>query len=252
MDLELCIAVCDDDHRQAQYMNALVNKWADERGIKVKTYMFDSAENFKSAWNDSKIYEILLLDIQMGGQNGIDLAKELRGTCSTGNKLIIIFVTALPDFANVGYDVSAMHYLMKPVDEAKLSEVLSRAAKSISKSVTALLLPVDDGIMRVAAGDIICIESSAHSSEITTANGTLKVKMPISELERRLIDPAGIAIDVSFARCHRSYIVGLKYVDKITKTDIILDNGMAIPLSRRLYSEVNQSLIKYFKGGRRQ
>ena len=247
--MEICIAICDDEHRQTQYINMLVNKWADEYNIKIKTYMFDSAENFKSAWNENKIYEILLLDIQMGGQSGIELAKELRDSCNTGNKLIIIFITAMPDFANIGYDVSAMHYLMKPVDEVKLFEVLSRAMKSISKSPTALLLPIEkeDGYARISVGDIIYIESSAHFSEVTTTNGTFKIKMPISELERQLINPT--SIEVNFVRCHRSYIVGLKYVDKITKTDIILDNGTAIPLSRRLYHEVNQSLIKYFKSG---
>ena len=212
--------------------------------------MFDSAENFKAAWNENKIYEILPLDIQMGGQSGIELAKELRGSCNNGNQLIIVFITAMPDFTSVGYDVSAMHYLMKPVDEAKLFEVLSRAARSISKSPTAIFLPMEKekegGAARVAVDDIIYIESSAHFSEITTVNGTIKVKMPISELERQLINPA--SIEVNFVRCHRSYIVGLKYVDKITKTDIILDNGTAIPLSRRLYNEVNQALIKYFKG----
>jgi len=127
---------------------------------------------------------------------------------------------------------------MKPVNEPKLREVLGRAAKNMEKTLTALFLPAENGQVRVLAGEIMYIESSAHFSEVTTVSGAYKVKLHISELERQL--------DEKFVKCHRSYIVGLKYVDKITKTDIILDNGAAVPLSRRLYGEVNKALIKYF------
>ncbi|MCL2774554.1 MAG: LytTR family DNA-binding domain-containing protein [Oscillospiraceae bacterium] len=235
--MKINIAVCDDEHRYAEYIRILVNKWANENDIKIKIDMFESAENFKSAWNKNKIYDILLLDIQMGGQNGVELAKELRGTDS---KLIIIFITALPDFVNDGYDVFALHYLMKPVNETKLCEVLNRAAKSISKTATAIFVPVGGEQLRISISDIMYIGSLAHFLEVATTKGTFTVKMPIYELEQQIGD--------SFARCHRSYIVGLRHVDKITKTDVILDDGSAIPLSRRLYDEVNRALILYFMG----
>ena len=239
--MEIKIAICDDEHKQAEYNKMLVSKWADTNNIKINIEMFGSAESFKSAWSKGQEFDILLLDIQMGGQNGVELAKNLRGK---DNKLIIIFITALPDFINEGYDVFALHYLMKPINEDKLYEVLDRAVKHIAKNVTALFLPVDGENKRVAVGDIIYIESFAHFSEVVTVNGALKVKMPISELEQQLAQSSG-----SFTRCHRSYIVGLKYVDSITKTDIILDGGASLPLSRRLYGDVNKAMIKYFKGG---
>jgi len=239
--MEIKIAICDDEHQQTEYTRMLANKWADAYDIKISIKMFGSAESFKSAWSENKDFDILLLDIQMGGQNGVALARDLRGNAD--NKLIIIFITALPDYINEGYDVFALHYLMKPVNESKFYEVLDRAVRHIAKNITALFLPVDGENKRVSVDDIIYIESFAHFSDIIMVNGSLKVKMPISELEQQLMQSSG-----SFSRCHRSYIVGLKYVDKITKTDIILDNGANIPLSRRLYNDVNKALIKYFKG----
>ena len=238
--MEIKIAICDDEQQQTEYVKMLVNKWADKNNIKINISMFDSAENFKAALIDGKAYDILLLDIQMGGQTGVDLAKELR---LTDDKLIIVFITALPDFINDGYDVFALHYLMKPVNETKLFEVLNRAVKNITKNITAIFLPVDGKQIRIAINDIIYIESLAHFSEIATVNGVFNVKIPISELEQQLND--------SFVRCHRSFIVGLKYVDKITKTDVMLDDGSAIPMSRRLYNDVNKALIKYFTGAER-
>lgn len=235
--MERQIAVCDDEYQQTEYIKILVKKWADENNIKVNIEMFDSAENFKSAWAKDKNYDILLLDIQMSGQNGIELAKELR---ESNDKLIIIFITALPDFIADGYDVFALHYLMKPINEMKLFGVLDRAEKSISKTVTAVFLPIESENIRIATDDIMYIESFAHFLDVATVKGTYRIKMPIYELEQQLGD--------NFARCHRSYIIGLKYVDKITKSDIVLDNGITVPLSRRLYNEVNKALIRYFKG----
>jgi len=240
--MEIKIAVCDDDQHQTEYTKMLVNKWAGKNNIKAAVDMFGSAENFKSALNgngnENKAFDILLLDIQMDGQNGVELAKELR---RADNKLIIIFITAVPDFINEGYDVSALHYLMKPVNETKLYEVLDKAVKAAAKNLTALFLPVEGEQIRILASDVIYIESFAHFSEVITIKDVFKVKMHISELEKQL--------DEKFARCHRSYIVGLRYIDKITKTEIILDNGKTVPLSRRLYGEVNKALIKYFTGG---
>jgi DNA-binding LytR/AlgR family response regulator len=241
--MEIRIAICDDEHQQTEYTRMLVSKWAEANNIKITVRMFDSAESFKAAWNEAKEFDALLLDIQMGGQSGVELAKDLRGGAE--HKLIIIFITALSDFITEGYDVSALHYLMKPVDEAKFCEVLDRAVKHMSKNITALLLPVEGEQKRVPLDSIIYIESFAHFSEVITINGAFKVKMPISELEQQTAAAQG---PVKFIRCHRSYIVGLQYVDKITKTDIHLDNGASIPLSRRLYNEVNKSLIKYFRG----
>jgi DNA-binding LytR/AlgR family response regulator len=237
MGMEIKIAICDDEYQQTEYIKMLVNKWADENNIKAAINMFGSAENFKSAISENKMFDILLLDIQMDGQNGVELAKELR---NADNKLIIIFITAVPDYINEGYDVFALHYLMKPVNEVKLYEVLDRAVKSITKNLTVLFLPIDGEHTRILIGDIIYIESFAHFSEVITINNKFKVKMNISELEQKLNE--------KFVRCHRSYIAGLKYVDKITKTDVIFDNGKQIPLSRRLYNEVNKALIKYFTG----
>ena len=71
-----------------------------------------------------------------------------------------------------------------------------------------------------------------------TKTKTIEVKLPISTLNEQL--------DNTFVRCHRSYIVGIRHIDRITKTDVILDNEKSIPLSRRMYQETNQAFIKYF------
>ena len=106
--MEIKIAVCDDEHELAEYIKNLTGKWADGNSINAKIDMFDSAENFKASWSERKTFDILLLDIEMSGQNGMELAREIR---QSDKKLTIIFITGYIDYMSEGYDVSALHYL---------------------------------------------------------------------------------------------------------------------------------------------
>jgi len=238
--MEIKVAICDDEHEQTAYMKTLVNKWADANNIEIKIEIFESAENFKSVWSESREFDILLLDIQMSGQNGVELARDLR---KTDEKLIIVFITAVSDFIQEGYDVAALHYLIKPVNTEKLYNVLDKAVKSLIKINKAIFLPADTGDIKILLDDIIYIESFDHFIEIKTVQEKLTVKMPMYKLENSL--------DNNFMRCHRCYIVNLKYIKKIARSEITLDSNETIPLSRRLYNDMSKAVIKYFTEGKK-
>ena len=233
--MEIKIAVCDDEHHQTEYIKSLVNKWADGKNIGLTVDMFESAENFKSAWSESKIFDILLLDIEMGGQNGVELARNLR---KTDEKLVIIFITGFADYVSEGYDVSALHYLMKPVKEDKFYEVLDKALTSLRKTSRTILFPKTGGDVKIKADDIIYAEVLSHTVMLYLADGTSEeFIMRISDMEKLL--------GKGFFKCHRSYVVSMKYVRRVTKTEMILEDGQKIPLSRSLYDDANQEFIKY-------
>ena len=234
---ELKIAVCDDEHQQAEYIKMLVNKWAADNNIKTAIYMFENAENFKSAWLENPNFDILLLDIEMRGQNGVELAKEIR---LSDAKLAIIFITGFADYMSEGYDVSALHYLIKPVDENKFFGTLDKAVKNSDpkKGAELLALNINREDIFIFMRDIIYIESSLHYIIINTTAEQYKIKMPLTEIESKL--------GGGFFKCTRSFIVGLRYIRKISKSEVILTNGVKIPLGRGLYKEINKAFIKYF------
>lgn len=236
--MEVKIAICDDEKYQTDYLKTLVEQWGENNDIKIKTYIFDSAELFLTARSDGHSYHIALLDIQMGGKSGIELAREIR---TTDAKMAIVFITGVPDFIADGYDVSALHYLMKPVNEEKLFEILSKAYGNLDTAEKYIVINVDGISGRINQSRIMYIEAFAHVCEIHTINKTYEVKKSISDFEK-------ILDEKSFIFCHRSYIVNLKYINSITKTDVILDGGKTVPVSRRMYNQVNQSFIHYFRG----
>ncbi len=125
------IAICDDSGADREYIAGLVDGWAAESGSDVKASLFSSAESFMFGYAEKNDYDILLLDIEMGETDGVTMAKKLRKTNTT---VQIIFVTGYSDYIAEGYEVAALHYLMKPVNKEKLFEVLYRAADKIKKN----------------------------------------------------------------------------------------------------------------------
>ena len=128
--MSLHIGICDDEQVEIQYLQKIVLDWAHTGHHNISINLFPSSEAFLFNHENDKNFDILLLDIQMGDMDGVELAKLLRNS----DKLVqIIFITGFPDFIAEGYEVSALHYLMKPVKEEKLFEVLDKAVSRLQK-----------------------------------------------------------------------------------------------------------------------
>ncbi len=233
----LNIAVCDDEKVEIEYLTALTREWANSAECHVNIAGFMSAEAFLFKYEEDKSFDILLLDIQMDGMDGVALAEKIR---ENNSSVQIIFITGFPDYISRGYDVSALHYLIKPVEKEKLFSVLSKANDNLKKSEKFILLTIENENFKINLNDIIYVEAFGHSSSVVCKSAEYKVKIPISDIYKML--------DKEFVYCHRSYIVNLKAVSGITKTDVVFDNGKTVPVSRRMYNEVNSAFINFYRG----
>lgn len=231
------IAIVDDDHVDAEYVGRILDAWSQERQAGVQIQRFASAESFLFNYAEDKEWDILLLDIEMGAMDGVSLAKKIR---QENESVQIVFITGFADYISEGYEVSALHYLMKPVKQDKLFAVLDRAVAAMEKTERVILLPVGGEMRRLPVGQVQYVEAFSHTAAIVTGTDTIQVKMPISEIERML--------GVGFVRCHRSYLVGLKHIARLSKTEVILDNGKTLPLSRSAAASVHKAFIAYYTG----
>ncbi|MCI8748369.1 MAG: response regulator transcription factor [Lachnospiraceae bacterium] len=230
------IAICDDEQNQIEYLSALVNQWALHAGKIVNINFFYSAEEFLFHYEDKSDYDILLLDIEMKDISGIELAKRIR---KKDNNIQIVFITGYPEFISEGYEVAALHYLLKPVTGTKLGEVLDRAACNIHKKEQAVLVYSGKCNQRILLDSIIYAEVLSHQVTIHTTSKEYKTKLSISEMEKML--------GKGFIRCHRSYIAGICHIAKITRNEIVFDDGRTVPLARSAYQMANQMFIEYYK-----
>ncbi|MBQ9718815.1 MAG: response regulator transcription factor [Clostridia bacterium] len=154
--MDLRIAICDDEQKQIEYLTSLVSSWGNKTSVTCTIDTFQSAESFLFDYAEDKNRDILLLDIEMGGMNGVDLAKTIRRTNDT---IQIIFITGFPDFIAEGYEVSALHYLMKPVLPEKLHTVLDKAAANLAKSEKRLSITYDRQTDFVPLSQVMYIEA---------------------------------------------------------------------------------------------
>lgn len=225
------IAICDDLESDRDYLKDLLNKWANDYSHLLNIETFSSAESFLFHYEEVKDYDILLLDIEMGLMDGVSMAKKIR---QDNDAVQIIFITGYSDYIAEGYEVNALHYLMKPVKEEKLFSVLERAIEKISKNDVVLNMDSANGMVRVPIYQIRFAEVFGNYVTIH-ANDEVVVKMTLNEVEKLL--------DERFYRVGRSVIVNLNEVSRVTKTEIKLLDGTSIHLPRGAYDGVNRAII---------
>ena len=231
--MDYTIAICDDSESDRESIAGMVRRWAETSGCGVRLDEFPSAESFLFEYDRNKDYDILLLDVEMRELSGIELAKRVR---AQRGRAEIVFITSHFEFIAEGYEVDALHYLVKPVAEQKLFEVLDRASSRLAVEPPSVVISCDGGTVKLLEADILYIESFAHYIEIHTRTDVYRLKESITAFENKLSS--------DFYRAHRSYIVNLKAVERISRTGVTLTGGAEIPLSRGKYDDVNRAFIE--------
>ncbi|GFI65825.1 transcriptional regulatory protein BtsR [Lachnospiraceae bacterium] len=228
MNVKICI--CDDSSEERAFINVLVREWSRQTGTDVSVSEFPTAEAFLFEYEDL-VPDVLLLDIEMPGMNGVELAKRLR----EGNKLIqIVFITGFSDYIAEGYEVAALHYLLKPVSPQKLFSTLDRALEKQETDGRKIVLETTTETVQLLLCEIRYIEVIKNYITVY-AEGSYTVKRTLKEIEREL--------DERFLRVGRSYIVNLHFISRVTRSEIFLRGGASVPLPRGAYEKVNRAVI---------
>ena len=229
------IAVIDDQPADRDYIAALVSRWAKDRDTAVTTVPFPSAEAFLFDYSEDRDFDILLLDIEMGAINGVELAKTVR---AENDAVQMVFITGFPDFIAEGYEVSALHYLMKPVDRDKLFSVLDRAAANLEKAERRLRVTFERRTDYVPFSKILYLEAQKQYVRIVTEGDEYRMKASLAETAAQL--------DEFFFPCQRSFIVNLRHVARILPDRVVLKNGAEVPISRGMAEKIGREIIRLF------
>lgn len=230
------IAICDDEKTQCQLLEKYLREWAVSQCLPLETVSFCDAESFMFQWEEDKDFDLLILDIEMGRLSGMELAIKLRGE---GAQIPILFITGYESYMAQGYEVAALHYLLKPVHKDKLFDVLERL-RSVRKAERKILFQTEEGILSVEPSDIWCVEAAGHRCTLTTADNSYVLRHSISEL-RGMLESEKMIVP-----CHRSFLVNLQHVSSLVQGELVMDNGKRIPVSRSSAKAVNDAFIKYY------
>ena len=225
-------AVCDDRPEDSRLVARLASRWARQAGAEAEIESFPSAEAFLFRYEEKKDFDVLLLDIEMTGMDGVELAKTVR---RDNEAVQIVFITGYSDYIAQGYEVSALHYLMKPVNEEKFNQVLTRAVSRLARNEPFLTLELPGETVRVPLPEIRYLD--VQQNYVTVHAGRdYTLKRPLAEFEA--------ALDRRFFRAGRSCIVNLTCIRRGTRAEAELTTGERIPLPRGQYEKLNQAIIR--------
>ncbi len=232
------IAICDDEEVQQKLLGKYLSEWAEENKVSLELKLFSSGEEFAFCWEDDRNYDLLILDIEMGKMNGMELAASIR---RQDEEIPVLFVTGYDNYMSQGYEVSALHYLMKPVHKEKLFAVLDKLGRK-EKQEPKLLFLTESGAVSLPVSKVWYVEARAHRCILYTEDEEYILRSSMGEIVQYLEEYQG------FVRCHRSYMVNVRHISAIIKPEVILDDKRRLPVSRSAEKEVNRTFIEFYKG----
>ena len=231
----LNIAICDDEEIIREQIKELTEK--EKSGLCMELY-----ETGDALLAFGKQFDIVFLDIQMEGTDGIETAKRLR---QKEEDTILIFITGIREYVFEAFDVAAFHYLLKPIEEEKFREVFRRAGRELEKRKskrreTGFIKTRNRGFS-LEKDSILYIESRGKKVEIHTTGETIEAYASMNEMEGQLGE--------SFYRCHRGYLVNMAYVAEYDSESVTLNNGEYVYLAKEKYGEFVKAYMRYLRNG---
>ena len=228
------IAVCDDEEKFREQAREMIDKLAGSLDVIVDAY--SDGRKLLEAF-DRNPYDVLFLDIEMPAMDGITLAKKLR---ERSDSIYIVFLTGHVEYALEGYEVNALRYLTKPVQEDKLREVL-RFVMDKNTSKRQLLIKEDGEELLINVADLIYFEAQNQYVMIYTTDGEHLVRYNIGDFEEQLKNDG-------FFRIHRGYLISLAKVKKLVKSGVLMESEegeINLPVSRANVKPLKETLYAY-------
>lgn len=236
------IAFCDDDMEVLHQMNELLDRYRVERNEDITYAAFQSPFELLTEIEKGIRPDILFLDVVMPGQNGMDVAKEIR---QYDTNMKIIFLTSSPEFAVESYSVGAYFYQLKPIWEESFFWLMDAVlAECEKKKKNSLILRSKDGITRIDLQQLEYCEVLGRKLLFHLENGA------VLESAGSLDDLAGQLMQYSnFFRPHRSFLVNMEYILNISSRSIKMVNDAEIPIPHGKCSEIKNTYMEYAFNG---
>lgn len=225
------IAVCDDEKRFVSDFSAIVERLY--RSLDIAVDEFSDGVQLLQSFRSVK-YDIVFLDIEMPGLDGISLARKLR---ELSEDVYIVFLTGHIEYALKGYEVNALRYLTKPATEESVHEVLDHVLKKQSNEKS-LWLKNRDGERRVRLSEIVFIEAQDQNLIVYTPSGSHEIRGKLNDYEVQLRQEG-------FFRIHRSYMVSLSKIAGISGKEITVAGGFKLPVARAKEHEFKDAFMSY-------
>ncbi|CEO28108.1 LytR/AlgR family response regulator transcription factor [Paraclostridium sordellii] len=231
----LNIVICEDEIEQQEILKDYLEQILNEINIKYEILIFNSGEELFNNYPEN--IDIFLLDIQMDGLNGMEVARKIRQIDK--KEVEIIFTTSLIEYIQEGYEVRAYRYLLKPIKLEDLKKHIILCIEELTKNKESYIAVNEkNNTCKVKISEITYIEIQKREMTIHTINEDYTINSSMSKLENELSK-------YNFYRCHKSFMVNIDFIKNIKQYIAILDNKEEVPISRYRFKETKYRFLSY-------
>ncbi len=232
----LKIAIVEDDSTHLDLTIKTLEKYSKEHNASFIFYPFENGFRFLQDFRKG-LYDIVFMDINMPGVNGLEAAKEMR---LADKDVTLVFVTDFAQFAIRGYEVDAYDFIVKPINYEHLCLKFDRLIPMLNRKCEAkkLILNIRGKIVAILLDEITYIEVISHDTIIHTQDGEQRFRIPLSQIEGKLPKDR-------FSRCNHCYIANLRFVSSVDKFQITMRGGETLAISHPKKKEFMKALMTY-------
>lgn len=228
-------AVCDDEQ---EVLNKFEEFFEKNTIFKAEYDCFESGEEMlRYIKHTNQRYDVYLLDIEMNGKSGMEIAKQIR---EEDTEALIIFVSSYSEFMEEAFEVLAFRFLCKPLSYEKFCEVLQDIKKYITKRKCKFIFQYDKLQYSINTNEITYFEKCGKVLFINTTTKQYKCYLPLAKI-MEMIDKS------LFAKIYSSIVVNMDYIRKVDVDSVYLDNNKVLPLSRRCKANFKEKYLQYAK-----
>lgn len=230
------IALVDDEKKFTDQLEEYIKQYQSENTVEFQVSVFHSSTDFLSGFE--KEYDLILLDVEMPGLNGMELAHKIR---ETDEQVVLMFITNMAQYAIHGYSVGALDFVTKPLNYYTFAMKLTRALKRVpKKESSSLLLTMADGVKRIEIRQIYYLEVQNRLLHYYTDEGEFVVRGTLQSAEEKLKG-------YPFEKCNHWYLVNLMHVKEVRK-NIAVVGSHELEISRRNKTAFLKALTDYMGG----
>ena len=228
------IALCDDERFHSTVLKRVIHEWSKDQKETIDIYVYESAEEFLTDFDKGARFDLAFLDIQMGGMNGVELAKLIR---DRDMNMIIVFITSFMDYVLLGYEVDAYRFLVKPVTDKKVLETLQAAIEIHKRRHTgSYTITIGLSTFSVNKTEVVFFTTDYHYLNIHTFTDTYKIRGKLTELAEEFAKPM-------FVKCNRGVLINVEHISCIHRDMVIMTTKDKLSIGRTYWDDLNQCYL---------
>lgn len=236
------IGICDDEIAFCTEIEEYVREYAEKEKITVEIEIFTSGEALFETMKNENTIDLLFLDIELGGIDGVEVGRRLREKIEN-EAMQIVYVSSKESYAMQLFHIRPFDFLTKPITMEKITKVMSEYKRLFIDRNMFFSYQVGKSTYRVSENEILYFQCEGKKIQVITMKDKREYYGKMADVEKQITAN-------KFCAVHKSYIVNINYVSEFRPDEVVMCNGTRIPISQSMRKKVREKILEWNIQGR--